>query len=72
MDRVQIEIGRLRAEAQGVLRQVKAISNDAETALREGNLTPAQSERAQTRLSDLNGRLAPLYARLQELGATPD
>ena len=69
---VQVEIGRLRAEAQGVLRQVKAITADAETALREGNLTAAQGERAKARLSELNGRLVPLYARLQELGVTPD
>ena len=69
---VQKEIGHLRAEAQGVLRQVKAIEADAETALRDGNLTPAQGERAKARLSELNGRLVPLYARMQELGATPD
>ena len=69
---VQVEIGRLRAEVQGVLRQVKAITADAETALREGNLTAAQGERAKARLSELNGRLVPLYARLQELGVTPD
>jgi hypothetical protein len=69
---VQVEIGRLRAEAQGVLRQVKAITADAETALREGNLTAAQGERAKARLSELNGRLVPLYARLQELGITSD
>lgn len=71
-DRVQVEIGRLRAEAQGVLRQVKAIAADAETALREGNLTSAQNERAKARVSELNGRLVPLYARLQELGVTPN
>lgn len=68
----QKEIGRLRAEAQGVLRQVKAIAADAEAALRDGNLTPAQGERAKARLRELNGRLVPLYARMQELGATPD
>jgi hypothetical protein len=68
----QEEIGRLRAEAQGVLRQVKAITADAETALRDGNLTPAQGERTKVRLSELNARLGPLYARLQELGVTPD
>ena len=66
------EIGRLRTEAQGILRQVKAIAADAETALRDGNLTPAQGERTKARLSELNGRLVPLYARMQELGATPD
>jgi hypothetical protein len=69
---VEVEIGQLRAEAQGVLRQVKAITNDAETARRDGNLTPAQGDRAKARLSELNGRLVPLYARLQELGVTPD
>jgi hypothetical protein len=69
---VEVEIGRIRAEAQGVLRQVKAITADAETALRDGNLTPAQGDRAKARLSELNGRLVPLYARLQELGVTPD
>jgi hypothetical protein len=68
----QKEIGRLRAEAQSVLRQVKAISADGEAALRDGNLTPAQDERAKARLIELNGRLVPLYARMQELGATPD
>ena len=55
----EVEIGRLRAEAQGVLRQVKAITADAETALRDGNLTPAQGDRAKARLSELNGRLVP-------------
>jgi hypothetical protein len=68
----QKEIGRLRAEVQGVLRQAKAIAADAETASRDGNLTPAQDERAKARLSELNGRLVPLYARMQELGATSD
>lgn len=69
---VDAEIGRLRAEAQGVLRQAKAITADAETALREGNLTPTQGDRAKARLAELNDRLVPLYARLEELGATPD
>ena len=68
----QKEIDHLRAEAQGVLRQVKAIAADAETALRDGNLTPAQDERTKARLDALNSRLVPLYARMQELGVTPD
>ena len=68
----QREIDHLRAVAQGVLRQVKVIAADAETALRDGNLTPAQDERVKARVSELNSRLVPLYARMQELGVTPD
>lgn len=68
----QREIDHLRAVAQGVLRQVKAIAADAEIALRDGNLTPAQDERVKARVSELNSRLVPLYARMQELGVTPD
>jgi hypothetical protein len=68
----QVEIDHLRAEAHGVLRQVKAITADADTALREGNLTPAQSERAKARLGELNGRLVPIYARVQALGVAPE
>ena len=68
----QIEIGNLRAEAQGVRRQVKAIAADAESALRDGNLTPAQDDRAKARMNELNERLVLLCARLRELGATQD
>jgi hypothetical protein len=68
----QKEIDHLRAVAQGVLRQVKAIAADAEIALRDGNLTPAQDERVKARVSELNSRLVPLYARMQELGVTPE
>jgi hypothetical protein len=70
-DAEQKEIGYRRAEAQGVLRQVKAITADAEAALRDGNLTPAQGERAKARVSELTSRLGSLYARMQELGASP-
>jgi len=70
---VVLPLGRLRAEAQGVRRQAKTIAADAETALRDGNLTPAQDQRvAKARLSELHSRLVPLYARMQELGVTPD